>query len=86
MNNQNTATTMNADVPAFDVEKVRADFPILQQQINDKPLVYLDNAATAQKPKQVIETLDKYYREYNSNIHRGVHTLSEKATAVYEGA
>lgn len=86
MNNQNTATTMNADLPAFDVEKVRADFPILQQQVNDKPLVYLDNAATAQKPKQVIETLDKYYREYNSNIHRGVHTLSEKATAVYEGA
>ena len=86
MNNQNTAANINSDIATFDVEKVRADFPILQQQVNDKPLVYLDNAATAQKPKQVIETLDDYYREYNSNIHRGVHTLSEKATAVYEGA
>ena len=86
MNNQNTAANINSDIATFDVEKVRADFPILQQQVNDKPLVYLDNAATSQKPKQVIETLDDYYREYNSNIHRGVHTLSEKATAVYEGA
>lgn len=84
MNNQNTATNINAST--FDVEKIRADFPILQQQVNGKPLVYLDNAATAQKPKQVIETLDTYYREYNSNIHRGVHTLSEKATVVYESA
>ena len=86
MNNQNTAANINSDIATFDVEKVRADFPILQQQVNDKPLVYLDNAATAQKPKQVIETLDDYYREYNANIHRGVHTLSEQATAVYEGA
>jgi cysteine desulfurase/selenocysteine lyase len=58
----------------------------LQEQFNGKPLVYLDNAATAQKPKQVIETLDAYYREYNSNIHRGVHTLSQKATDAYEKA
>lgn len=84
MNNTNTATDMNAST--FDVEKIRADFPILQEQVNGKPLVYLDNAATAQKPKQVIETLDTYYREYNSNIHRGVHTLSQKATEVYETA
>ena len=84
MNNQNTATKMNTST--FDVEKIRADFPILQEQVNGKPLVYLDNAATAQKPKQVIETLDTYYREYNSNIHRGVHTLSQKATDVYETA
>jgi cysteine desulfurase / selenocysteine lyase len=86
MNKQNTVTNMNNDASTFDVEKIRADFPILQQQINGKLLVYLDNAATAQKPKQVIETLDTYYREYNSNIHRGVHSLSEKATAVYETA
>lgn len=85
MNNQNTATDMNNQT-TFDVEKVRADFPVLQQQINGKPLVYLDNAATAQKPLQVIEALDKFYREYNSNIHRGVHTLSQKATDAYEGA
>ncbi len=84
MNNQNTATNLNAST--FDVEKIRADFPVLQQQVNGKPLVYLDNAATAQKPKQVIETLDTYYREYNANIHRGVHTLSQKATDAYEAA
>jgi cysteine desulfurase/selenocysteine lyase len=71
----------------LDVEKVRADFPILHQHIHDgQPLIYLDNAATSQKPVQVIETLDKYYREYNSNIHRGVHALSEKATAAFEQA
>lgn len=86
MNNQNTAANINTDSITFDVEKARADFPTLQQEIKGKPLVYLDNAATAQKPKQVIETLDKYYREYNANIHRGVHTLSEKATAAYEDA
>lgn len=86
MSNQNTAANINNDVATFDVEKVRADFPILQQQVNGKPLVYLDNAATAQKPKQVIETLDNYYREYNANIHRGVHTLSEHATSVYEAS
>ncbi len=84
MNSQNTAAKINTST--FDVEKIRADFPILQQQVNGKPLVYLDNAATAQKPKQVIETLDRYYREYNSNIHRGVHTLSQKATDAYETA
>jgi cysteine desulfurase/selenocysteine lyase len=84
MNKQNTA--MNTDTSTFDVEKIRADFPILQQQVNGKPLVYLDNAATSQKPRQVIETLDTYYQEYNANIHRGVHTLSEKGTAVYEAA
>ncbi len=86
MNKQNTATNINNETSMFDVDKIRADFPILQEQVNGKPLVYLDNAATAQKPKQVIETLDTYYREYNSNIHRGVHSLSEKATAVYETA
>lgn len=86
MNNSNTATDIQDNALGFNVEKVRADFPILNEQIHGKPLVYLDNAATAQKPKQVIERLDTYYRELNSNIHRGVHTLSEKATAEYEAA
>jgi cysteine desulfurase/selenocysteine lyase len=75
-----------AVLPAYDLDTVRADFPILQEKIHGKPLVYLDNAATTQKPAQVIAALDEYYRHYNSNIHRGVHTLSEKATAAYEGA
>jgi cysteine desulfurase / selenocysteine lyase len=61
-------------------------FPILNQEVNGKPLVYLDSAATSQKPIQVIETLDKYYKEYNSNVHRGVHTLGTRATDGYEGA
>ena len=78
------AVTKSAAV--FDVDKVRADFPTLQRQVHGNTLVYLDNAATSHKPVQVIETLDRYYREYNSNIHRGVHTLSEEATAAYEGA
>ena len=86
MNNSNIATDIQNNALDFDVRKVRADFPILNEQVNGKPLVYLDNAATAQKPNQVIETLDSYYRETNSNIHRGVHTLSEKATAQYEAA
>ncbi len=68
------------------MQTYRKDFPILQQQVNGKPLVYLDNAATSQKPLHVIDALDNYYREYNSNVHRGIHTLSEKATAVYEEA
>lgn len=86
MNKPDTAAKINNTTVSFDAEKVRADFPVLFEQVRGKPLVYLDNAATAQKPKQVIETLDTYYREYNSNIHRGVHTLSEKATIVYEEA
>src|SRR6201993_2350016 len=69
---------------AFDVEKVRADFPILKVLVNNKPLVYFDNGATAQKPTQVIDAIAKYYYEENSNIHRGVHTLSQKATIHYE--
>jgi cysteine desulfurase/selenocysteine lyase len=70
----------------FDVEKVRKDFPILSQKVNGKPLVYFDNGATAQKPKAVINAIVKYYSEENSNIHRGVHTLSQKATTLYENA
>ncbi len=70
----------------FDAEKVRADFPILQQQVNGKPLVYLDNGATAQKPQAVIDELVRYYSTENANVHRGVHTLSQNATDSYEGA
>jgi len=70
----------------FDVNKVRADFPILERQVHDKPLVYLDNAATSQKPEAVIASMSDYYRRYNANIHRGVHTLAEEATAAYENA
>lgn len=71
---------------SFDVEKLRQDFPILHQQVNDHPLVYLDNAATTQKPNCVIQAIDDYYQKINANVHRGVHTLSEQATAHYEGA
>ena len=68
----------------LDVREIRQDFPILSRTINGKPLVYLDNAATTQKPVQVIEALTDYYRRYNANIHRGIHTLAEEATAAYE--
>jgi cysteine desulfurase/selenocysteine lyase len=68
----------------FDVERVRADFPILEQKVHGKPLVYLDNAATAQKPRAVIEAISRYYEGTNSNVHRGVHFLSEQATNEYE--
>jgi cysteine desulfurase/selenocysteine lyase len=70
----------------FDVESVRLDFPILHQEVHGCPLVYLDNAATSQKPRVVIEALDDYYRLYNANIHRGIHALSERATEAYEDA
>jgi cysteine desulfurase / selenocysteine lyase len=81
----NTALRPQAAVQQdFDVNKVRADFPILARKIHGKPLVYLDNAATTQKPQAVIDTLIYYYTAQNSNIHRGVHTLSEEATASYE--
>lgn len=72
------------DPLTFDASRVRADFPILATQVRGKPLTYLDSAATSQKPLAVIEALDRYYRAENSNIHRGVHYLSEKATDAYE--
>jgi len=71
-------------VSSYDVQKIREDFPILHQTVHGKPLVYLDNAATTQKPLAVIEAIESYYRRDNSNIHRGVHTLSERATEAYE--
>jgi cysteine desulfurase/selenocysteine lyase len=70
----------------FNVEKIRADFPILNRKVNGKPLVYFDNAATSQKPQVMIDAIVDYYSNYNANIHRGVHTLSQEATNAYEEA
>ncbi|QPC81094.1 cysteine desulfurase [Phototrophicus methaneseepsis] len=71
----------------YDIASIRADFPILNQDHHDGvPLVYLDNAASSQKPRQVLDVLDQYYRQYNANVHRGIHKLSEEATAAYEDA
>lgn len=70
----------------FDVEKIRADFPILHQQVNGQPLVYLDNAATTQKPNAVIDAISDYYRFDNSNVHRGAHALADRATVKFEAA
>ncbi|UZH56458.1 cysteine desulfurase [Salinimicrobium tongyeongense] len=72
--------------PHFDVETIRKDFPILSREVNGKPLVYFDNAATSQTPQQVIDAIVDYYTRYNANIHRGVHTLSQEATDAYEQA
>src|SRR5690349_6617428 len=72
--------------PAFDVQRIRADFPILKQLIHGKPLIYFDNGATTQKPQAVIDAISNYYETQNSNVHRGVHRLSEVATEAYEGA
>jgi cysteine desulfurase / selenocysteine lyase len=71
-------------VPALDIQNIREEFPILNQQVNGKRLIYFDNAATNQKPKRVIDALSTYYEKYNANIHRGIHTLAEKATRAYE--
>jgi cysteine desulfurase/selenocysteine lyase len=71
---------------AFDVARIREDFPILKQKVHGRPLVYFDNGATSQKPQAVIDAIDRYYVAENSNIHRGVHLLSEQATAAYEAA
>ncbi|MFA6375822.1 MAG: cysteine desulfurase [Candidatus Paceibacterota bacterium] len=70
----------------FDVAKIRNDFPILAQKVNDKPLVYFDNGATTQKPKPVIDIINKMHCEYNSNVHRGIHYLSDQSTKMYEAA
>ena len=77
---------MVAKATTINVPKVREDFPILSRQVNGKPLIYFDNAATSQKPKSVIESTDRYYREYNANIHRGIHKLAEEATLAHEEA
>ena len=70
----------------MNIKNIRADFPILERKINGKPLVYLDSAATSQKPKQVLEAICNYYENHNANVHRGVHTLSVEATEAYEDA
>ena len=70
--------------PVLDIQKIREQFPILREVVNGKPLIYFDNAATTQKPKRVIDALVNYYEHYNANIHRGIHTLAEKATRAYE--
>jgi len=77
---------MTAPFDTFDVARIREDFPLLKQTVNGKPLVYLDNAATSQKPQSVIDALVRYYTTVNSNVHRGVHTLSQLATDDYEAA
>src|ERR1041384_2174371 len=79
-----TPATSTHPITVFDVHRVRRDFPILGQAIHGKPLVYLDNAATTQKPKAVIDAMVRSYSEDNANIHRGVHLLSERATQAYE--
>ncbi len=84
---QKTNTTPEAVAPPLgqiDIERIKADFPILEQKIGDNRLVYLDNAATTQKPRTVINALLEFYRKYNANIHRGLHYLSEKSTEMYE--
>ena len=80
------ASAFAAAAPALDPRALRADFPILAERPHGKPLVYLDSAATSQKPLAVIEAMDGYYRGYNANVHRGIYEMSEKATAAYEGA
>lgn len=81
----NLADHANATAP-FDAERVRADFPILQQRVNEHPLVYLDNAATTQKPQAVLDAVQHYYQYDNSNVHRGAHSLSDRATIAFEQA
>ncbi|HEU5365415.1 MAG TPA: cysteine desulfurase [Hanamia sp.] len=76
-----TTTTI---APTFDVNTIRKSFPVLEREVNNQLLVYLDNAATSQKPQVVIDALNYYYSNYNANIHRGIHTLAEEATAAYE--
>ena len=86
MTNTAPSTPGGPPAAAFDVARIRQDFPILEQTVNGKPLVYLDNAATSQKPRSVIDAVARYYATENSNIHRGVHTLSQMATDDYEAA
>jgi cysteine desulfurase/selenocysteine lyase len=81
-----TAQSRGGRSPAFEVERIRKDFPILAEKIRGKPLVYLDNAATSQKPQVVIDTVNRFLSTYNSNVHRGVHQLSERATEAFEQA
>jgi cysteine desulfurase/selenocysteine lyase len=76
----------DSSLPLFDVEAIRADFPVLHQDVNGKPLVYLDNAASSQHPRAVIDAMSRYYERDHANVHRGVHTLSQRATDAFEAA
>ncbi len=80
------AALASASTDPLDPERLRHDFPILDQEIHGHPLVYLDSASTSQKPRAVLEAMDTYYREYNANVHRGIYTIGEKATAAYEAS
>ena len=82
----NTVFEAKTAPPQFNVEAVRRDFPILSQQVNGKPLIYLDNAASSQRPEAVLQAMDRYYREMHSNVHRGAHTLGDRATSAFESA
>lgn len=82
----NAAVTATRSATALNVAAIRRDFPILHQTVNGNPLVYLDNAASSQRPKSVIEAISRYYEHDHANVHRGVHTLSQRATDAYEGA
>lgn len=79
-------TSLDVATAALDVGAVRADFPLLQRRVNGHPLVYLDSAATSQKPQQVLDAVDSYYRLHNANVHRGVHTIGNEATDLFESA
>lgn len=86
MNNEDGMMNTSLTKLEFDVERIRKDFPILKRKVNNQDLVYFDNAATSQTPKQVIDCIVDYYQNYNANIHRGVHSLSQEATDAYEKA
>src|SRR5690349_22648622 len=81
----NAAVTADRS-PTLDVAAIRRDFPVLHQTVHGKPLVYLDNAASSQRPQAVIDAISRYYEHDHANVHRGVHTLSQRATDAYEGA
>jgi cysteine desulfurase/selenocysteine lyase len=81
-----TTASVTSPAGSRSIEEIRSEFPILGRRVHERPIAYLDNGATAQKPMAVIEALDRYWSEHNANVHRGVHTLSEEATALYEGA
>lgn len=86
MNSKAAIATSSGQPSGLDVMSIRRDFPVLHQEINGKPLVYLDSAASAQRPRQVIDAISHYYQHDHANVHRGVHTLSQRATDAYEGA
>ncbi|MFA7446813.1 MAG: cysteine desulfurase [Weeksellaceae bacterium] len=75
---------LNSDKLTLDIQKIRAEFPILQREVNGFPLIYLDNGATSQKPKIVLDAMQEYYQKFNSNVHRGIHTISQEATVMME--